>query len=44
MKRMKKRGKMYYISSASEPMGHLKPTPDAEAMAKSKSLACSTGM
>jgi hypothetical protein len=37
-----KRGKkyIYYISSASEPMGHLKPTPDAEAMAKSKSLAC----
>jgi len=31
---------VFYISSASEPMGHLKPTPDAEAMAKSKSLAC----
>jgi len=31
---------VFYISCASEPMGHLKPTPDAEAMAKSKSLAC----
>jgi hypothetical protein len=36
----KKRGEVFYISSASEPMGHLKPTPDAEAMAKPKSLAC----
>jgi len=40
MKRQKKRAKVFYISSASEPIGHLKPTPDAEAMAKSKSLAC----
>jgi hypothetical protein len=35
----KKRREVFYISSALEPMGHLKPTLDAEAMAKSKSLA-----